>query len=109
MRERLDSMLLCPCRSLPAAATSKCDSGARHSPRRTPRIDRYAAIAIALAAALLIGACTTLPAALDAPKTTSSAFAQPETTTIGKQVAARAKGHAGLSGFHLLLDGTNTF
>ena len=64
---------------------------------------------VAFAAALLVSACATLPPGLDAPKTASAAFAQPETTTIGRPLHARAKGHAGTSGFHLLLDGTTSF
>ena len=39
----------------------------------------------------------------------STALARPETTTLGKRIGARAGVHAGLSGFSLLMDGTNSF
>ena len=50
-----------------------------------------------------------MPPGLDAPKTESSALAQPETTTLGKRFGARAKEHPGLSGFRLLADGAESF
>ncbi len=59
--------------------------------------------------ATLVTACATAPPGSDAPKTVSTAFAQPETTALGKALEARAKGHPGASGFHLLLDGTDSF
>lgn len=59
--------------------------------------------------AFLVCACATQPPGADAPKTPSSAFGEPETTTIGKALEARARTHAGASGFHLLLDGTDSF
>ena len=65
--------------------------------------------ALALAAALLVTGCATMPPGLDAPKTESSALAQPETTTLGKRFGARAKEHPGLSGFRLLVDGAESF
>ncbi len=65
--------------------------------------------AVWLAATLLVAGCATLPPGLDAPKPESTALAQPESTTLGKRFDARAREHAGLSGFHLLVDGTNSF
>ena len=50
-----------------------------------------------------------MPPGLDAPKTESSALAQPQTTTLGKRFGARAKEHPGLSGFRLLADGAESF
>ena len=64
---------------------------------------------VVLAVMLLAAGCVTLPPGLDAPKTESSALAQPETTTLGKRLEARAREHGGLSGFRLLMDGTNSF
>ncbi len=65
--------------------------------------------ALCLAAALLLNGCATMPPGLDAPKTESSALPEPETTTLGKRFAARAKEHPGLSGFRLLADGAESF
>jgi putative cardiolipin synthase len=65
--------------------------------------------ALALAATLLVTGCATMPPGLDAPKTESSALAQPQTTTLGKRFGARAKEHPGLSGFRLLADGAESF
>ena len=45
--------------------------------------------------------CASLPPGGDYPKTVSTAFAQPETTTLGQQVAAQTAVHPGLSGFGL--------
>ena len=68
------------------------------------------AIAITLAAvALFAGGCTTLPPGMDAPKEVSTALARPETTALGKRFEAQAREHPGLSGFRLLVDGTNSF
>src|SRR6185436_1950915 len=65
--------------------------------------------ALALAATLLVTGCATMPPGLDAPKTESSALAQPETTTLGKRFGASAKEHPGMSGFRLLVDGADSF
>jgi putative cardiolipin synthase len=70
------------------------------------RCCRLAAAALALLAA---AACTTLPPTLDAPKTATTALATPESTSLGRSVAARAKEHPGLSGFRLLVDGKDSF
>ena len=65
--------------------------------------------AIAIALTLLAAGCATLPAGIDAPKLDSIALAKPETTTLGRRLGERAREHAGLSGFNLLLDGTDSF
>ena len=65
--------------------------------------------ALALAAALFVAGCATLPAGIDAPKVESTALAQPETTALGKRFDARAKEHPGQSGFRLLVDGADSF
>jgi putative cardiolipin synthase len=64
---------------------------------------------VLLAATVLVAACATLPPGLDAPKPVSSAFAQPETTALGKRFDALARKHAGRSGFYLLTDGRESF
>lgn len=66
-------------------------------------------ILIAFAATLLVAGCATLPPGLDAPKTESTALANPETTALGKRLAALAGQHPGQSGFNLLVDGTRSF
>ncbi len=65
--------------------------------------------AAALASALLLAGCATLPPGLDAPKTESTALAHPETTSLGKRFEAQSRQHPGQSGFRLLVDGTNSF
>ena len=60
-------------------------------------------------ATLLFAGCATLPLGLEVQKTESTALAQPETTTLGKRFAARAKEHPGMSGFRLLTDGAESF
>ena len=65
--------------------------------------------AACLALALLVTACASLPPGLDAPKNPSIALEKPESTRLGKRVAAKVRQHPGLSGFYLLLDGTNSF
>ena len=62
-----------------------------------------------LAAMLLVSGCASLSPGLDVAKTESSALASPETTTLGKRFAARAKEHSGMSGFRLLIDGADSF
>ena len=64
---------------------------------------------VCLATMLLVAGCATLPPGLDAPKSESTALAQPEATTLGKRFGTRARDHPGLSGFNLLVDGTNSF
>ena len=61
------------------------------------------------AVALLAAGCATLPPGLDGPKEVSTALQNPESTALGKQFAAQAKAHPGLSGFRLVIDGTNSF
>jgi cardiolipin synthase C len=75
---------------------------------RGPAFRRAFAAAL-MAIALLAGGCATLPPGLDAPKEASTALANPESTALGKRFAAQAKEHPGLSGFRLLIDGTNSF
>jgi len=62
-----------------------------------------------LAATLLVSSCATLSPGLGVAKTESAALASPETTTLGKRFAARAKEHPGMSGFRLLVDGADSF
>ena len=70
---------------------------------------RATLIVAALAFALLGGGCATLPPGMDAPKPASTALGDPDATTLGKRLAASEKAHPGLSGFHLLIDGTDSF
>src|SRR5262245_427749 len=65
------------------------------------------AAAAALVCALVTACATLPPPGADAPKTPSTAFSQPETTRIGKAIAAQAKGHPGQSGFRLLPHGAD--
>ena len=62
-----------------------------------------------MATALLAGGCATLPPGMDGPKEASTALEHPESTALGRQLDAQAKRHPGLSGFRLLVDGTNSF
>ncbi|HEX9300734.1 MAG TPA: phospholipase D family protein [Casimicrobiaceae bacterium] len=67
-------------------------------------------VAAALTAfGLLLAGCATLPPGMDAPKSTSTALANPETTALGKSADALAKAHPGLSGFDLVVDGAASF
>ena len=50
---------------------------------------------------LLVTGCASLPPGSDYPKTVSTAFAHPETTALGQQVAVQTAAHPGLSGFRL--------
>ena len=69
-----------------------------------------AIIAAALVASALLGAgCASMPPGMDGPKPASTALADPGKTTLGKRFAARENAHQGLSGFRLLIDGTDTF
>jgi putative cardiolipin synthase len=69
----------------------------------------HAVIALGVAVLILLGGCASLPPGLDAPKPESTALAHPETTALGRQVQTQASRHAGLSGFRLLVDGTDSF
>jgi putative cardiolipin synthase len=65
---------------------------------------------VACAAELALAAgCATLPPGLDAPKPASGALESPDTTSLGRSVAARVRLHPGLSGFGLLVDGRDRF
>lgn len=78
--------------------------------RGRPRLDFRRAIAVTLTAiALFAAGCATLPPGMDAPKEASTALERPETTALGKRFEAQAKKHPGLSGFRLLVDGTQSF
>ena len=62
-----------------------------------------ACLSIVLAGALVCG-CTTIPGA-NYPKQASSALAQPEITTLGRQSGTQAHKHPDTSGFRLLPSG----
>jgi len=64
---------------------------------------------VAVVVLLQLAGCATLPPGLDAPKPESTALEHPETLALGRQVKAQAKLHPGLSGFRLLVDGTDSF
>ena len=68
-----------------------------------------AAAAIGVAILLALAGCASLPPGLDAPKPESIALEHPEAFPLGRQVQAQANRHLGLSGFHLLVDGTDSF
>jgi putative cardiolipin synthase len=70
---------------------------------------RRAFAAALMAIALFAGGCATLPPGFDGPKDVSTALEHPEATALGRQFDAQAKQHPGLSGFRLLIDGTNSF
>jgi putative cardiolipin synthase len=70
---------------------------------------RRAFAAVLMAIALIGGGCATLPPGMDGPKEVTTALADPESTVLGKRFAAQAKEHPGLSGFRLLIEGTNSF
>jgi putative cardiolipin synthase len=55
----------------------------------------------------LAGCATLPPPGSDYPKKSSTAFAQPTTTTLGKQFAAQATRHGGQSGFRVLPRGVD--
>ncbi|HLX79912.1 MAG TPA: phospholipase D family protein [Burkholderiales bacterium] len=63
----------------------------------------------ALLVVALLGGCASLPPGSDYPKTDSSAFAQPEQTTLGGVFAAAAREHPGNSAFRLLTVGVDGF
>lgn len=64
---------------------------------------------VALAGALLVAACASLPPGADFPKTESRALDHPETTALGRVVEPRAQEHRGLSGFRLVARGSDGF
>ena len=58
------------------------------------------------ASMIALAACSTLPPGSDYPKTPSTAFAEPTTTRLGKQLAKESVRHPGQSGFRILPQGT---
>jgi cardiolipin synthase C len=61
-----------------------------------------------IVAVAMVSGCATLPPGSDYPKTASTAFAQSDDTTLGRNLAMQSARHPGLSGFHLFprgLDG----
>jgi len=58
--------------------------------------------------AVVVTACATVPGA-DYPRQASTALAQPERTTLGRERAAVTSAHQGESGFHLLVQGVDSF
>ena len=52
--------------------------------------------------AIAMAACTTLPPGSDYPKTPSTAFQEPSTTRLGRQLAKESVRHPGQSGFRIL-------
>lgn len=62
-----------------------------------------------LAVALLLAGCASLPPGSDYAKTPSVALAAPETTQLGRQFAALARGHDGQSGFRIIPVGADGF
>jgi putative cardiolipin synthase len=72
-----------------------------------PKFHLYKSIFPVLAMALLLGACATVN--WDYPRTSSNAFAHPETTTVGLLFQEAADKHPGLSGFSVVQHGENAF
>jgi putative cardiolipin synthase len=70
---------------------------------------RRALAATLTATALFAAGCATLPPGLDGPKEATTALDHPESTALGKRFDSQARQHADLSGFRLLIDGTNSF
>ena len=56
----------------------------------------------------VVTACATVPGA-DYPKEASTALAQPESTSLGRELAAVTRVHHDESGFHLLVQGVDSF
>jgi putative cardiolipin synthase len=65
-------------------------------------------VLLVLALALLAG-CASLPPGSDFPKTTSSAYPQPELTRLGRPLDSEARNRGGNSGFRLLSVGVDGF
>src|SRR5690242_18674296 len=76
-----------------------------HRHRPMARV-RYPSLYFALA--LLLAACSAT-VNRDYPRVASTAFARPETTSVGALFQEAADRHPGLSGFSLLQDGENAF
>jgi len=56
---------------------------------------------------ILLAGCATAPPGADYPRTFRTSFDRPETTRLGKQVAAQVDAHPGLSGFQVLPRGVD--
>jgi putative cardiolipin synthase len=70
---------------------------------------RRAGLALMFLIALLGSGCASLPPGADFPKAASKALMSPEQTQLGRQLAASASKHPGLSGFRLLAVGLDSF
>lgn len=57
----------------------------------------------------ILSGCATLPPGAGAPKSSSVAISDPETTGLGQAVARSARDHPGVSGFRLLSAGVDGF
>lgn len=64
-------------------------------------------LALSLVSGCVLAGCVSLPS-LDG-RVASSALARDDNTRIGRAIAPRAAGHAGLSGVNVLLDGRDAF
>lgn len=60
-----------------------------------------------VALVIAVAACATLPPGSDYPKTPSTAFEQPSTTRLGKQLAKESGRHPGQSGFRIVPHGVD--
>src|SRR5271168_2709718 len=60
-------------------------------------------------AAILLGACSSVPARFDKPKTLSVALANPEDTRLGAQFDGASRQHAGDSAFRVISVGVDGF
>jgi putative cardiolipin synthase len=70
---------------------------------------RRTGLVLMLVVALLGSGCASLPPGADFPKAPSKALTSPEETQLGRQLAASASKHPGLSGFRLLAVGLDSF
>ena len=66
-------------------------------------------LVLGLLAAVTIGGCATLPPGSDYPKQASVAFAYPEKTRIGRQMADGARDHQDRSAFRIISVGADGF
>jgi len=87
--------------------------GAAHRPDRTSPVsvvvgrDSVRACLLLLMTGLLLAGCVSVPK--DYPRTQSSAFADPQSTAIGRYVAKAAARHPGESGFAIIRHGRAAF
>jgi hypothetical protein len=79
----------------------------RRDKKLSPMFYGYRSILPTLVVALLLGACATVN--WDYPRMRSSAFAYPETTSVGALFQEAAAKYPGLSGFSLLNIGRALF